>query len=121
MIDLLTLRMDHCVCMNRSCTSNSALILKVITGLVRFNDLDYVLRRWHTTLLLWAISIFIFISQPMVQKLLNLIQAMLAFYHVVLFFASIIVLVLLAQHSIATYVLTKLTNDISEWTNPAAA
>jgi choline transport protein len=70
---------------------------------------------------MWAITILPFLANLWFRKLLNLIQVMAAFCHIVFFFVSIITLAVLAQRSTATYVFHTLTHDISGWTNPAVA
>jgi choline transport protein len=97
------------------------LISNVIIGLVHFNNPDYLLQRWHVTLLMWAITILPFLGNLWFRRLLNPIQIAAAFCHIVFFFVSIITLAVLAQRSTALYVFHTLTNDVSGWTNPAVA
>ncbi|KAJ8112811.1 hypothetical protein OPT61_g4908 [Boeremia exigua] len=104
-----------------SCTSNPALISNVIIGLINFNNPGYVVQRWHVTLLMWALTVLPFVANLWFRQLLNPIQFMGAFCHVLFFFVSIITLVVLAERSSATYVFHTLTNDISGWTNPTVA
>lgn len=104
-----------------SCTSNPALVSNIIVGLAIFNYPDYVPKRWHVTLFMWAITIFPFLGNFWFRKLINPLEAFGAICHVVFFFASIITLAVLAQKSTVDYVFHTLTHDVSGWTNPAVA
>lgn len=104
-----------------SCTSNPAIISNVITGLTIFNNPDYVPQRWHSTLIMWAITIFPFLGNFWFRKLLSPLEAVGAICHVVFFIISIITLVVLAQRSTVDYVFKTLTHDVSGWTNPVVA
>lgn len=106
---------------NCSCTSNPALISNIIVGFASFNNPAYVTKRWHITLLMWSITVLPFLANFWFRKLLNPIQGVGAFCHIVFFFASIITLATLAQRSTNEYVFRTLTNDVSGWANPAVA
>jgi choline transport protein len=93
----------------------------VVIGLITFNNPDYVAARWHVTLIMWAITIFPFLGNFWLRKLLNPLEAVGAICHVVFFIVSIITLVVLAQRSSVDFVFNTLTHDISGWTNPAVA
>ena len=86
-----------------------------------FNNPDYVPKRWHATLIMWAITIFPFMSNFWFRKLLRPLEALGAICHVVFFFASIITLAVLAEKSTVQYVFHTLTHDVSGWKNPAVA
>ncbi|KAL5381822.1 hypothetical protein DPSP01_007005 [Paraphaeosphaeria sporulosa] len=103
-----------------SCTSNPALISNIITGLVIFNNPDYVPKQWHTTLLMWAITSLPFFANFYFRKLLNPFEAIGALLHVIFFIVSIITLVVLAPRSSPDYVFKTLTHD-SGWEQPVVA
>jgi choline transport protein len=103
------------------CTSNPAIISNVITGLTIFNNPDYVPQRWHSTLIMWAITTFPFLGNFWFRKLLGPLEAIGAICHVVFFIVSIITLVVLAQRSTVDYVFKTLTHDVSGWTSPVVA
>jgi choline transport protein len=104
-----------------SCVSNAALIVNMITGLATFNKPEYVPQRWHTTLIMWAVSIVPFVGNLWLPRYINILETTGAIGHVACFFASTITLAALADKSSASYVFNTLTNDISGWTNPAVA
>ncbi|KAF2007374.1 amino acid transporter [Amniculicola lignicola CBS 123094] len=104
-----------------SCTSNPSLVSNIIVGLAIFNNPDYVPKRWHVTLIMWAITIFPFAANFWFRKLLTPLEAVGAFIHVTFFFASIITLAVLAEKSTVHYVFHTLTNDVSGWQNSVVA
>ncbi|PVH93649.1 amino acid transporter [Periconia macrospinosa] len=104
-----------------SCTSNPALVSNVIVSLAVFNNPEYVPKRWHTTLIMCAVTVFPFVGNLWLRRIINPLEALGAVCHVVFFFASIITLAVLAQRSTTAYVFHTLTNDVSGWTNPVVA
>jgi len=69
---------------------------------------------------------WLFIITPVIvnlwfRKLLNSFQIIGGVCHVVFFLASIISLVVLADHSTTDYVFRTVTHDITGWTNPGVA
>lgn len=73
-------------------------------GLAIFNNQDYVPQMWHTALLMWAITLVPFIGNFWFKKILRPIEAIGAICHITFYIASIITLVVLAQHSSVEYV-----------------
>ncbi|PSN70490.1 hypothetical protein BS50DRAFT_585901 [Corynespora cassiicola Philippines] len=104
-----------------SCTSNPALVSNVIIGLAQFNYPEYTPKRWHVTLIMWAITIFPFLGNFWFRKILTPLEAVGAFCHIAFFIASVATLGALAEKSSVDYVFRTLTTDISGWSNPVVA
>jgi choline transport protein len=104
-----------------SCTSNAALMSNIIVSLASFNNAEYVPQRWHSTLIMWALTLCPFIGNFWLPKFINILETAGAICHVTFFFASIVTLAAMAQKSSARYVFQTLTHDASGWTNPAVA
>jgi amino acid transporter len=93
----------------------------MVVGLAQFNNPGYVPERWHATLIMWGFTIFPFLGNFWLRKILNPLEAVGAIIHVVFFIVSIITLVVLAQRSTVEFVFHTLTHDISGWKEPAVA
>jgi choline transport protein len=104
-----------------SCASNPALIVNIIIGLASFNYPEYEAKRWHVTLLMWAITIAPFIGNFWFRKFLSPLEALGAILHVTFFTTSLITLVVTARRSSTDYVFNTLTSGVSGWNNPAAS
>ncbi|KAF1846141.1 amino acid transporter [Cucurbitaria berberidis CBS 394.84] len=104
-----------------SCTSNPALISNIVVGLASFNNEAYVPLRWHSTLIMWSLTVFPFVGNFWLPRFINPLETVGAVCHVVFFFASIITLAVMADKSSVEYVFHTLTHDVSGWTNPAVA
>jgi len=104
-----------------SCTSNPALVSNIFIALASFNNLEYVPKRWHTTLIMWAITVFPFLGNLWLRKIINTLEMIGAICHVGFFFASIVTLAVLGKKSTTDYVFHTLTSDVSGWTNSAVA
>jgi len=86
-----------------------------------FNNPEYVVQRWHTTLIMCASTIVPFIGNLWLPKIINVLETAGAICHVAFFFAGIITLVVMAEKSSTEYVFQTLTHDISDWGNPTVA
>jgi choline transport protein len=104
-----------------SCASNPALISNIITGLASFNNAGYVPKRWHSTLIMWAVTAIPFIGNLWLPKIIDVLELVGAVCHFSFFFASIITLAVLGDKSSVRYVFLTLTNYMSGWRNPAVA
>lgn len=104
-----------------SCTSNPALISNVIISLASFNNPDYLPERWHSTLIMWALTLCPFIGNFWLPRFINILETTGAICHVVFFFASIATLAAKAEKSSVQYVFNTLTHDTSGWQNPTVA
>lgn len=93
----------------------------MVVGLAQFNNANYVPERWHATLIMWGFTIFPFLGNFWLRKILNPLEAVGAIIHVVFFIVSIITLVVLAQRSTVEFVFHTLTHDVSGWKQPAVA
>lgn len=70
-----------------------------IQGLIVLNNPDYVLERWHGTLLTIAISAFCIVFNVTLAKYLPLVETLLCVLHIAGFFAVIIPLWVLAPRN----------------------
>lgn len=104
-----------------SCTSNPALISNIITSLASFNNSEYIPQRWHSTLIMWAVTLCPFIGNFWLPRYINVLETSGAICHVAFFFASIITLAVKAEKSSASYVFNTLTHGISGWENSTVA
>ncbi len=86
-----------------------------------FNSESYVVKRWHTAMLMWLFTIMPSIFNLWLRKLLGTFETIGGICHVVFFIVNIITLTVLARRSTTDYVFKTLTNDVSGWTNPAVA
>lgn len=104
-----------------SCTSNPALFSNIIVSLANFNNAAYVPKRWHVTLMMWAITMIPCIGNFWFRRILKPIETIGAFLLVGFFIVSIVTLLVLAGKSSASYVFRTLTHGTSGWENPAVA
>jgi choline transport protein len=104
-----------------SCTPNPALISNIIVGLKSFNDPEYGGKRWHSTVIMWALTLLRIIGNFWLPKILNILETAGVLCHVTFFVTSIITLATMAEKSSANYVFSTLTHDISGWKNPVVA
>src|ERR1700753_1731685 len=84
-------------------------IANVIIGLVIFNYDDYVPKRWHTTLLMWALIIVPFVFNLWFRKLLNVMELIGGIFHFLFFIIAIITLAVLAERSTPQFVFQNFT------------
>lgn len=87
-----------------------------IQGLVVLNYPDYVFERWHGTMIYWAILILALLMNTVGIKFLPLVENVNLVFHVTMFFAILIPLVVLAPHKSAEYVFTTFENN-SGWSS----
>lgn len=104
-----------------SSCSNPAIIATTITSLATFNKPDYTPERWHTTFIMWCVTLMPFIGNFLLPKIINPLETAGAVCHIASFFASVITLAVMAKKSSTDYVFGTLTHDVSRWTNPAVA
>ena len=83
----------------------------MIQGLLVLNYPDYILERWHGTLLMWAILLVVVFVNTIAAKLLPKIEGAILAIHVVGFFAILIPLVKLAPHGSPSVVFTQFVNS----------
>ncbi|KAL5119408.1 hypothetical protein ACEQ8H_002677 [Pleosporales sp. CAS-2024a] len=96
-----------------SCTSNPALISNIIVDLASFNNSDYIPKPWHSTLIMWALTLCPFIGNLWLPKFISILETSGAICHVSFFIASIVTLAAKAEKSSASYVFNTLTRDAS--------
>jgi choline transport protein len=104
-----------------SCTSNPALISNIIISLASFNNVEYIAQRWHSTLIMWGLTVCPFIGNFWLPKFIDVLETAGAICHVSFFLASIVTLAAMADKNEASYVFGTLTHGVSGWTNPTVA
>ena len=104
-----------------SCASNPALMCNIIVSLASFNNPEYIPQRWHSTLIMWALTLCPFIGNFWLPKFINILETAGAVCHVTFFFASIVTLVAMAEKNPASYVFKTLTHGASGWNDSVVA
>lgn len=94
-----------------ACTSICFITATQIQGLIILNNTNYVIERWHGTLLAWALCLLTFAGNVYGIRLLPAIQLMGGLCHVIFFFCLVIPLILLAPRSTPDFVFTQLINQ----------
>jgi choline transport protein len=92
-------------------TSICFLVATQIQGLVVLNHPNYVLERWHGTLLMWAVMILTFGVNVYAIKILPALQLVGGIFHVTFFIILVVPLVLLSPRSTPKFVFTELLNN----------
>lgn len=93
----------------------------VIQGLIAFGTNTYEPKAWHMTLLMWACILGCLICNLFLRKILNVMETITGFCHILFFIISIIILLTLAERSSSEFVFQTLTRDVSGWSNPGVA
>lgn len=83
----------------------------VIQGLIVLNNPDYEFRRWHGTLLFWAIVAFAVFLNTVTSRLLPKVEGLILVLHLLGFFAIFFPLVYMAPHGKAVDVFTTFLNE----------
>ena len=97
-------------------TSVTFLTATQIQGLLVLNHPDYVFKRWHGTMLMWALMAVTWMVNVLGIRLLPLIELVGGLCHIAFFVALTIPLVLLSPRSTADFVF-KQSLDMSGWNN----
>jgi choline transport protein len=92
----------------------------MIQGLMVLSYSDYVYKRWHGTLIYWAILILATLFNTVGIRFFPLLEKMILVLHVAFFIAIITSLVVLSPHSSAEYVFTDFENN-SGWESDGVA
>ncbi|KAF2189372.1 amino acid transporter [Zopfia rhizophila CBS 207.26] len=105
------------------CASASipATLANIVVSLLIFNYENYVPKRWHATLLMWAFTIPAFAGNFWFRRLLNVLQTVGCLCHVFFFIISVATLAVMAPRSSVEFVFTSLTYNVSGWTNAGVA
>jgi choline transport protein len=93
----------------------------MITALAIFNYESYQPKRWHMTMIMWAVITIPLISNLWFRKMLNTLELAGGIVHVVLFIVSMAVLIALGKRSTPEFVFKTVTHDLSGWENPGIA
>lgn len=96
--------------------SGAYLTATIIQGLIILNNANYIYQAWHGTLLLWAVLFACVFVNTIISRYLPKIEGIILILHVVGFFAILVPLVTLADHSSAAEIFTLFIND-GGWSN----
>jgi choline transport protein len=94
-----------------------SIIANVIIGLVIFNYDDYVPKRWHTTLVMWAIILMTLVFNLWFRKFINAMELIGGICHFLFFLVAIITLAALAERNTPQFVFQNFTRGLSGWDN----
>jgi len=101
-----------------SCATPAFLIGTQIEGLLILNDSTYIPKNWHGTLFAWAILSLPVLCNIFARKALAPIEIIGGITHITFLIVYVVVLVVMAPRSTATYVFTETTTGLSGWTSP---
>ncbi|KAL3466185.1 hypothetical protein BJX64DRAFT_284761 [Aspergillus heterothallicus] len=81
-------------------------------GLLALNDLEYVYKRWHGTLLYWAVLIVALLVNTMAIKILPMIEVARMTLHIALYVVLLFAMLMLAPtNASASFVFRTFTNS----------
>ena len=83
----------------------------MIQGLVILNHPDYEPKRYHGTLLCWAVIVVAVFVNTVISSLLPMIEGVILIFHILGFFAVLISLVYLSPHGTVADVFTTSLNE----------
>jgi choline transport protein len=92
-------------------TSLAYLMAGQLLGLVKLNNPQYVIQRWHTTLMMWAIVLLAYVQHMWAIKLLPMIEVFTGALHILMFFAIFVVMLVLGRNASAGFVFTGFVNE----------
>jgi choline transport protein len=84
------------------------------------NNPDYVLERWHTTLVMWAITLLSYAQQIWAIKFFPILSVFTGALHVIMFLVIFIVLLVLGRNADANFVFTGFVNETGWESNGVA-
>ncbi len=100
-----------------TCATPAFLIGTQIEGLLILNDSTYTPKGWHGTLLAWGVLFLPVVCNIFARRLLGPIEIIGGITHIGFLIVWVIVLVVMAPKSTASYVFTISTSDLSGWNN----
>ncbi|KAE9403316.1 putative amino acid permease [Gymnopus androsaceus JB14] len=100
-------------------TSTAYVTAAEIQGLMIFNYPSYAAdpKRWHATLLMWAVMLVCFSVNVFAIKLLPIIEILVGILHLAFFIALLVPLVVLSPRSTSEFVWTELVNESGGYSN----
>ena len=100
-----------------TCATPAFLIGTQIEGLLILNDSTYTPKGWHGTLLAWGVLFLPVVCNIFARKLLGPIEIIGGITHIGFLIVWVIILVVMAPRSTASYVFTTSTSGLSGWTS----
>lgn len=99
------------------CAAGPSLLANIILGIAKFNNMEYEIKAWHTTLLMCAMIVLPVFFNLWFRRVLATFETIGGVCHFVFFIISVITLATLAKRSPTDWVFTELTSDVSGWNN----
>ncbi|KAF1997787.1 amino acid transporter [Amniculicola lignicola CBS 123094] len=100
-----------------ACAGPPSILANLVSSLAMFNYPEYVVKRWHTSLIMIATMIFPLLFNLYFRKVLDTFEITGGILHIVLFIVFIVVLVVFGPRSDPSFVFDTLTSDLSGWNN----
>jgi choline transport protein len=101
-------------------TSLAYLMAGQLQGLVKLNNPEYVMQRWHTTLIMWAIVMLAYSQHMWTIKMLPMVEVFTGALHILMFFAIFVVMMVMGRNATAEFVFTGFVNETG-WENDGVA
>jgi choline transport protein len=82
-----------------------------LQGIVKLNNPRYVIERWHTTLIMWAIVLVAYLQHMWTIKLLPVLEMFMGTLHILMFLALFLVMLIMGRNVSAEFVFTGFVNQ----------
>ncbi|KAH7384377.1 amino acid/polyamine transporter I [Phaeosphaeria sp. MPI-PUGE-AT-0046c] len=92
-------------------TSLCFLLAGQLQGLIKLNNPEYILERWHTTLIMWAIILVSYVQHIWTIRFLPKLQLFTGVLHFLTFFVLVVVMLVMGRNSTADFVFTGFVNQ----------
>ncbi|KAH3950440.1 hypothetical protein HBI56_233280 [Parastagonospora nodorum] len=96
------------------------LIAGQLQGIVKLNNPGYVIERWHTTLIMWAIVLVAYLQHMWTIKLLPVLEMFVGTLHILMFLALFLVMLIMGRNASAEFVFTGFVNQTGWKSNGVA-
>ncbi|EAT81366.2 hypothetical protein SNOG_10867 [Parastagonospora nodorum SN15] len=91
-----------------------------LQGIVKLNNPGYVIERWHTTLIMWAIVLVAYLQHMWTIKLLPVLEMFMGTLHILMFLALFLVMLIMGRNASAEFVFTGFVNQTGWKSNGVA-
>jgi choline transport protein len=100
-----------------TCGQPVFLLGTTIQGLIIFNDETYIPKRWHGTLLTWAVLAIPVACNIFARRALAPLELIGGVTHILFLILFIVVLAVMASKNPASFVFTQTLTGLSGWSN----
>lgn len=94
------------------------ILAQTVTGIITFYDDTYVVKGWHTTLLMIAFLSLSILCNIFLRRILVVLETIGGVTHIFFFIITIAILTTMAEHSTPSFVFTTVVSNVSGWENP---